>query len=301
MTSNSKLLDGMVIFAAVVDANGFSAAAKRLGHSASYVSKAVVELEHRLGVRLLNRTTRSVSLTHDGRAYFDRCQIILDIAEEANAVAEQQQSEPKGKLRLTAPVSLGLSQLVDTLPRFMERYPEVTLDIELNERKTDLVAEGFDLAIRVGQLDDSSLISTKLADARSVIAASPDYWRRFGRPQHPSDLVHHHGIGYTNMPYPDQWIFALSDGTTQTITMNLSAQSNSAEMEAALAVAGKGIVRLPEFSCKRQLENGALEIALEGFEAEPMGIYAIYPHRAHLSAKVRALVEFLREEMKQDS
>jgi len=297
MTNNTKLLDGIVIFATVVDANGFRAAAKRLGHSTSFVSKTVADLEQRLGVRLLNRTTRSISLTDDGRAYYDRCQIILETAEEASALAEQQQTEPKGALRLTAPVSLGLSRLADMLPRFMERYPLVRLDIELNERKIDLVAEGFDLAIRVGQLEESSLISTKLAESRSIIAAAPDYWQKFGRPDHPRDLTQHRGIGYTNVPRPDQWRFALPDGITEIVTVPLAAQSNSAEIEAALAVAGKGVVRLPDFACKRELESGALETALEEYESEPMGIYAVYPHRAHLSAKVRALVDFLRQEL----
>ena len=296
MTSNSKLLDGIVIFANVVAAEGFGAAGRRLGHSASHISKIVAELEHRLGVRLLNRTTRSVTLTDDGRAYYERCKIILDIAEEAGAIAEARRTQPSGLLRITAPVSFGLSHLTNCLPRFVDLYPGVTLDVELNDRMVDLVAEGFDLAVRIGRLEDSSLVSTRLADTRSVVVASPDYWDRFGRPTTPNDLKHHKCISYSNLASPNEWTFTSAAGRHQKVTVPLVTQCNSAELETAFAIASTGVTRLPEFACKSALVDGALEVVLSQYEPEPLVIYAIYPHRAHLSSKVRAMVDFLRDE-----
>ena len=297
MNYNSTLLDGMVIFATVVESGAFGAAGKRLGHSASHISKSVAALERRLGVRLLNRTTRSVSLTDDGRAYYERCRIILDVAEEAVAFAEQRHAQPKGKLRLTAPVSFGLSHLSELLPKFMDRHPDVILDIELNDRKIDLVAEGFDLAIRIGELGDSSLISTRLASTRGVVVAAPSYWDRHGRPECPEDLQKHACISYSNINTPNKWTFATSSGEIETVTVPIKALCNSAELETALAVAGKGVTRLPAFTCQRELAEGQLETVLEAYENAPIGIFAVYPHRAHLSVKVRAMVDYLKHEL----
>nr|WP_070961078.1 LysR family transcriptional regulator [Hyphomonas sp. Mor2] len=297
MTHNSTLLDGMVIFATVVEAGAFGAAGKRLGHSASHISKSVAALEQRLGVRLLNRTTRSVSLTDDGRAYYERCRIILDVAEEATSVAEQRHAQPTGRLRLTAPVSFGLSHLSEILPKFMDRYPDVTLDVELNDRMVDLVAEGFDLAIRVGDLGPSSLISTRLARTRGVIVAAPSYWDQHGRPETPVDLKRHACISYSNLDTPNKWTFATPSGEIETVTVPVNALCNSAELETALAAAGRGVTRLPAFTCKRELAAGELEIVLEDYENAPIGIFAVYPHRAHLSIKVRAMVDFLKLEL----
>lgn len=297
MTSNSNLLDGMVIFASVVEAGAFGAAGKRLGHSASHISKSVAALEQRLGVRLLNRTTRSVSLTDDGRAYYERCQIILDVAEEASALVEQRHAEPTGTLRLTAPVSFGLSHLSAILPKFMERYPSVILDVDLNDRMIDLVTEGFDLAIRIGDLGDSSLISTRLASSRGVVVAAPSYWDEHGRPERPADLRQYRCISYSNLETPNKWTFATPSGGTETVAVPITALCNSAELETALAVAGKGVTRLPAFTCQRELADGRLEIVLEEYETDPLGIHAVYPHRAHLSVKVRAMVDFLKHEL----
>lgn len=297
MKYNSKLLDGIVIFASVVDAGGFGAAAKRLGHTASHVSKSVATLEQRLGVRLLNRTTRSVSLTDDGQAYYDRCKVILEVAEEASLVTEERRAHPRGRLRLTAPVSFGLSHLSRLLPKFMDLYPDITLDVELNDRMVDIVAQGFDLAIRVGSLEDSRLISTRLASSRGVVVASPAYWDRFGRPEYPADLTAHKCISYSNMPVPNEWEFRSKTNGREKIKLEIAALCNSAELETALTVAGMGVTRLPEFTCQQELASGALEIVLADYETEPLGIYAVYPHRAHLSVKVRAMVEFIRSEM----
>ncbi|MEM9572149.1 MAG: LysR family transcriptional regulator [Pseudomonadota bacterium] len=297
MAYNSTLLDGMVIFASVVEAGAFGAAGKRLGHSASHISKSVAALEQRLGVRLLNRTTRSVSLTDDGRAYYERCRIILDVAEEASMLAEQRHAQPAGKLRLTAPVSFGLSHLSEMLPKFMDRHPDVTLDVELNDRMIDLVAEGFDLAIRVGELGDSSLISTRLANTRGVVVAAPSYWDQHGRPESPADLQRHVCISYSNLGTPNKWTFAAPSGQIETVTVPIKALCNSAELETAFAVAGKGVTRLPAFTCQRELAEGELEIVLEDYENPPIGIFAVYPHRAHLSMKVRAMVDFLKQNL----
>lgn len=297
MAYNTKLLDGIVVFAGVVEDGGFSAAAKRLGHTTSHVSKSVAALERRLGVRLLNRTTRSVSLTDDGRAYYDRCRVILDVAEEATALAEERRVTPTGILRLNAPVSFGLSHLSRLLPAFLATYPEVTLDVELNDRMVDIVAEGFDLAIRIGALDESSLISTRLGQSRGVVVATPDYWDRHGRPSRPSDLRHHACISYSNLAAPQDWVFQTAPGIEETVKVPIRALANSAELETAFALAGTGVTRLPAFTCQAEIDAGELEIVLADYETAPMGIFAVYPHRAHLSVKVRAMVDFLRDQL----
>lgn len=297
MAYNTKLLDGIVVFAGVVEEGGFSAAAKRLGHTTSHVSKSVAALERRLGVRLLNRTTRSVSLTDDGRAYYDRCRVILDVAEEATALAEERRVTPTGILRLNAPVSFGLSHLSRLLPAFLATYPEVTLDVELNDRMVDIVAEGFDLAIRIGALDESSLISTRLGQSRGVVVATPDYWDRHGRPSRPSDLRHHACISYSNLAAPQDWVFQTAPGIEETVKVPIRALANSAELETAFALAGTGATRLPAFTCQAEIDAGELEIVLADYETAPMGIFAVYPHRAHLSVKVRAMVDFLRDQL----
>ncbi len=292
MSYNSNTLDGIAVFASVVEENGFSAAAKRLGHSPSHISKEVTKLEQRLDVRLLNRSTRSIHLTDEGQAYYDRCRLILETVQEAESVAAEGQASPSGSLRITAPVSFGLGQLRHTLPQFIKAFPDIRLDVEFNDRMVNIVDEGIDVAIRIGRLQDSSLIARKLADYRGVIVGAPSYWNQHGRPAHPSELNAHKCISYSNMANPSVWEFNDKSDPIK-VSLNLAAQCNSAELETELAVAGIGVTRLPLFACEKEVAAGNLEIVLEDFEQEPLGLYAIYPHRAHLPAKIRVFIEFL--------
>lgn len=285
--------DGVSVFVSVVEAGTFTAAADRLGHSVSHVSKTIGRLETRVGARLLNRTTRTLSLTDAGRLYFERCRQMVADAEEAEMAIGAGQVTPRGLLRISAPVSFTLGHLDRALPDFLNAHPQVTAEIELNDRMVDLVAEGFDVVLRVGALKESSLISRRIASSRGLTVAAPAYWRRRGRPRHPSELAGHDCITYSYMAAPDQWAFRDPDGSAIAVKITPRVLCNSAELETSLAVAGLGVTRLPAFACAQELADGRLEAVLEDFERPEMGLYAVYPHRRHLTAKVRAFVDFL--------
>lgn len=287
-----NLLDGMAVFVGVVNTGSFTAAAQALGHSISYVSKEITRLENRLGSRLLNRTTRTISLTDAGRAYYERSnQIVID-AENAERSISQLQEKPSGLLRINAPGSFGSNYLLDVLPQFMHRYPEVKLEVEFNDRLIDVVAEGFDVVIRVGDIKDSNLVARKFTSSRAVVVASPDYIKRKGCPKLVEDLVHHDCITYSLLPTPTQWSF-YKDGIRTSVTVDSRAMCNSAEIEVAMVAQGIGITRLPLFTCEQKVASGDLKIILEDYDQIKYDVYAVYPHRQYLTAKVRAFVDFL--------
>lgn len=287
-----NLLDGMAVFVGVVNTGSFTAAAQALGHSTSYVSKEITRLENRLGSRLLNRTTRTISLTDAGRAYYERSsQIVID-AENAERSISQLQEKPSGLLRINAPGSFGSNYLLDVLPQFMHRYPEVKLEVEFNDRLIDVVAEGYDVVIRVGEIKDSNLVARKFTSSRAVVVASPDYIKRKGCPKLAEDLVHHDCIAYSLLPTPTQWSFH-KEGIRTNVTVDPRAMCNSAEIEVAMVTQGIGITRLPLFTCEQEVASGDLQIILEDYDQIKYDVYAVYPHRQYLTAKVRAFVDFV--------
>ncbi len=290
--SNTDLLDGVAVFVGVIHAGSFTAAARALGHTTSYVSKAITRLEKRLGSRLLNRTTRTISLTDAGRAYYERCnQIVID-AENAERSINQLQERPSGLLRINAPGSFGSRHLLKVFPRFMQRYPEVRLEVEFNDRLIDVVAEGYDVVIRVSKIKDSNLVARKFTSSRAVVVASPEYLKRRGCPIRAEELTGHDCISYSLLPSPAQWAF-YKDGVRTSVTVNARALCNSALIEVAMAVQGIGITRLPLFTCEQEVANGELQIILADYDQTALDIYAVYPHRQYLTAKVRAFVDFL--------
>jgi len=290
--ANIDLLDGVAVFVGVINAGSFTAAARALGHSTSYVSKEITRLEERLGSRLINRTTRTLSLTDAGRAYYERCsQIVID-AENAERSINQLQDKPRGLLRINAPVSFGSQYLLDVLSRFMHRYPEVKLEVEFNDRLIDVVAEGYDVVIRVGEIKDSNLVARKFTSSRAVVVASPDYIKRKGCPEKAEDLTQHDCIAYSLLPTPAQLDF-YKDGVRSSVTVDPRAMCNSAAIEVAMAVQGIGITRLPLFTCEQEVANGELKIILEDYDKIKFDVYAVYPHRQYLTAKVRAFVDFV--------
>jgi len=292
--ANINLLDGMTVFVGVIDAGSFTAAARLLGHSTSYVSKQITRLEKRLGSRLLNRTTRTISLTDAGRAYYELCsQIVID-AENAERSINRLQETPGGLLRINAPVSFGSSHLLDVFSRFMQSYPAIKLELEFNDRLIDVVSEGYDVVIRVGAIKDSNLVARKITSSRSVLLASPDYIKRKGRPQCVEDLVQHDCIAYSLLPAPTQWAF-YKDGVRSSITVEPRAMCNNAALEVAMLVQGIGIARMPMFTCEQEVASGALQVILEDYEQPQLDIYAVHPHRQYLTAKVRAFVDFVVE------
>lgn len=290
--ATTDLLDGVAVFVGLVNAGSFTAAARALGHSTSYVSKEITRLEKRLGSRLLNRTTRTISLTDAGRAYYERCsQIVID-AENAERSINQLQEMPSGLLRINAPVSFGSIYLLDVLAKFMHRYPEVKLEVELNDRLIDVVAEGYDVVIRVGEIKDSNLVARKFTSSRGVVIASPDYIKRKGCPKQAEDLAQHDCITYSLLPMPTQWDF-YKNGVRSSVTVDPRAMCNSAAVEVAMVMQGIGITRLPLFTCEQEVANGDLQIILEDYDQMQFDVYAVYPHRQYLTAKVRAFVDFL--------
>ncbi len=290
--ANTDLLDGVAVFVAVINTGSFTAAAEMLARSTSYISKQITRLEKRLGSRLLNRTTRTISLTDAGRAYFERCsQIVID-AENAERSINQLQESPRGLLRVNAPVSFGSMYILDHLPEFMQLYPEVKLEVEFNDRLIDVVGEGYDVVIRVGETRDSNLVARKFTSTKSVTVASPEYLKRRGRPQQAEDLLQHETISYSLLPSPAVWEY-VKDGKRYNINTDPRVMCNSAEIEVVMALQGIGITRLPLFACEQEVANGDLQIILEDYEQPERGVYAVYPHRQYLTAKVRAFVDFI--------
>ncbi len=290
--TDTDVLDGIAVFVSVINTGSFTAAAQALGHSTSYVSKAVSRLEKRLESRLLNRSTRTISLTDTGRAYFERCsQIVID-AENAYRSISLLQDEPRGLLRINAPVSFGNRHLLDHLPEFMKQFTEVNLEVEFNDRMIDVIAEAYDVVIRAGTIKDSNLVARKFTSSKMVVVASTDYLNNNGRPQDASELKQHHCITYSLTPNPTVWEFN-KNGKQTSVTIQPRLICNNGELEVSMAKNGIGICRLPLFLCSDEVNNGELEIILQDFEQPEIGVYAVFPHRQYLTAKVRAFVDFL--------
>ncbi len=286
--------DDMIAFIRVVESRSFTAAAERLSLSKSVVSRRLTELENRLGTRLLNRTTRSLSLTPAGQTYFERARAILADVEEAEQAVAELGRDPRGLLRVNAPMSFGILHLAPAVADFMRRYPNVELDLELTDRFVDLVEEGWDIAVRIGRLQDSSLIARRLAPSRLVTVASPDYLARMGTPERPEDLTRHECLLYTTPSNPSVWPFRI-DGEVRSVRVQGRMRVNNGDAILEAVRAGLGLAVLPTFMIHGDLRSGRLVTVLEAFEATDFAIHAVWPHHRHLSPKVRAFVDFLAE------
>ena len=285
-------LSNLSVFVRIAETGSLSAAAGVLDISKSAVSKKLAALEERLGARLINRTTRRLSLTEVGAAFLERAQRIVTELEEAEAAVSRLTAEPRGTLRVNAPMSFGILHLAPALAGFMTRYPELSVALDLNDRRVDLVEEGYDVAIRIAELADSSLIARKLAPTRRIVCASPDYWARHGKPAHPRDLAAHNCLIYTYLAGGSEWPFRDAGGSFAVpVEGTLKANNGDALREAARA--GLGVYLAPAFLVGDDVRAGWLETALEAFEDAALSIYAVYPHRRHLSAKVRAFIDYL--------
>jgi len=287
-------LEAMAIFAEVVEAKGFTAAARNLGISKSAVSKQVGCLEDHLGVRLLNRTTRRLSVTEAGAAYYEACRRVVDEAESAERAVSSFSTAPRGLLKLNAPMSFGFLHLAAAIPAFHARYPQITVDAAMNDRFVDLVEEGFDLAIRIGSLRDSSLVARRLAPAHAVLCAAPAYLDRRGRPARPQDLADHDCLLYANSPNPREWQL-LGPRGPQKVRIDGPLTANNGDVLCRAALGSMGIARLPTFIVGDHLRSGELEAVLPGFPQAVGGIHAVFPHSRNLSVKVRVFVDFLTE------
>lgn len=288
-------IDAMTIFTKVVEQGSFAAAATHLALSTSAVSRQVAQLEARLDARLLHRTTRRLALTDNGRAYYERCvQLLADIA-EAEELAGARDPTPRGTLRLTAPISFGVSHLAPAIAAFMARYPGVRVDVSLSDRQVDLVEEGLDLAIRVGEVGSQTLVARPIGEARLMIAASPDYLARRGTPTHPDALAQHACLTYAYASEGLNWVFRGPEGERIKVPVRGPAHANNGPLLAELAAQGVGLSSAPDFILQPLIDAGRLVEVLHDWLPPPLTIYAVYPTRRHLSAAVRGFVSHLQD------
>jgi DNA-binding transcriptional LysR family regulator len=282
----------MKTFAAVVDAGSFVGAADALDMSKAAVSRYVADLEVRLGVRLLHRTTRKLALTEEGRAFHGRCKSLLSELDEAESEITAHSARASGLVKVNVPVSFGILQLAPLWSDFMAANPKVTLDVTISDRFVDLVEEGYDLAVRIGNLPSSTLVSRKLASTRMVLCASPAYLKKHGRPKYPADIAAHAVLAYSLLATGDQWELEGPKGKVS-VQVHPVLRTNNGDTCRAAALKHQGIILQPSFLVDADLRSGALVEFMPDYRSVEFGIYAVYPSRQFVSAKVRLLIEFL--------
>ena len=285
-------LDAMRVFVAVVERNGFSAAAEALGLSTAGVTRQVAALERRLSTRLLNRTTRRVSPTSAGAAYYQQCVPLLAQFDALEADVGAQALAPSGLLRINAPVSYGIARLGPLLADYQARHDQVQLELSLSDRMVDIVEEGFDVAIRITRSPGDTLITRRLGDAAISICAAPSYLARAGTPLHPDDLATHQCLGYTYWSGGDHWTLQGPEGEA-TIATGHALRANNGDVLREMAIAGMGIVVQPDFLMDDALADGRLVRILPDWHVPPIGIHAIYASRNHLAPKVRSFIDHM--------
>ncbi len=282
-------------FVEVVDQQGFSAAGEKMGLVKSVVSRRVSELESRLGVKLLNRTTRKLSLTGAGEQLYQQASVLLADLLDAEQKVSDEQVTLSGRLKLAAPLSFGYRHLSSAISEFVKMHPEINISLDLNDREIDLVAEGFDMTIRIGELMDSTLIARKLGVIRFVTAASDAYLQQHGTPLHPADLANHQGLLYSNMTAKQQWRF--NDKGQKIVSIpHTRLSANNGDFLTNAAINGLGIVVSPTFLLSDAIRSGELRKILQGYNTEATGLYALFPPGRLIPRRVKVLVEFLQKQ-----
>ena len=293
------ILFNMRAFVCVAETGSFTAAAARLDLTTSYVSRAVATLETHLRARLLHRTTRRIALTEAGQRYLQRCQQILGYIEEAEAEAGDAHARPAGNLKLHTMTGIGQHYLIQAAAEYHEKYPEVSFDLTLANRTTDILDEGYDVSVVTArELPDSGFISKRLGETHSVLCAAPAYLAQHGTPQQPAELAEHQCL---RLVYPvmslDKWLLDGPDGQQLVSVERTHFQVNTVDAMTVALKAGMGIGALPVYSALQSLEDGSLVRVLPGHTLYPLGVYALYPSRQYMDAKIRTWVEFLRDYM----
>jgi DNA-binding transcriptional LysR family regulator len=287
----------MQTFVMVVKASGFAAAAAKMGLAKSGVSRRIKELEERLATRLVNRTTRNFRLTEAGAVFYDRCLRVLQAVEEAEDLSSPSEpSEPAGELRVTAPIAFGTMHLVRYISRFNQRHPRVMVDLHLTDRPVNVVEEGVDVAIRIANLRDSSLVARQLVGIRYVTCASPRYLAKHGEPRHPEDLKRHAGLVISGTDAHHYWQFREpSTGAVVSVNVPTVFRSDNGEAVRDFAILGNGVAVIPSFIAGKAIADGRLRTVLEAYERPPMGMYILFPQSRFLPPKTRAFVDFMVE------
>ncbi|BCG65530.1 MAG: hypothetical protein methR_P3375 [Methyloprofundus sp.] len=290
-------LTGMQVFSSVAKAGSFVGGARELGISRAMATKHIGQLESYLGARLFNRTTRSLSLTDVGGAYLQRCRTVLAEIEEMEGAVTQLHTEPRGKLKISAPSVIGSLYVAPAISEFLAQNKDLSVNLILQSTFGDMVDEGIDIAITFGTLADTSLIAKKMASSPLLVCGAGAYFDEYGIPLVPEDLEHHSCLVNWAIPPRDKWLFRGLEGMQQ-ITVSGRMQANAADPIRIAAKKGLGLVMLPEYIVARDIEKGHLRVVLDDYALEPMHIHAVYPHRKYLSAKVRTFLEFLEDWLK---
>lgn len=288
-------LEDMETFIRVVEAGSISGASERMGIAKSAVSRRIAGLEERLGAQLFRRTTRKLSLTDTANRFYERCVHILADVQEAEYAVSDEHGTLRGRLRVAVPLSFGLLHLGPAIDAFMKEHPEVEFDLDFNDHQVDLLGEGFDVALRIADLPDSSLIARRLAPIHMVACASPAYLEAKGTPETPMDLVNHSCLTYSNMNNPSVWPYVGPDGKASSVRVKSHLQANNGDFLCQAAVAGQGITRQPSFILYKDIEQGLIVPVLSEYTWPSVNAYAVYPQTRHLSRRVRAFVDFLIE------
>ena len=296
MTKRLPDLEAWAIFAMVAKHGSFSRAAREMGMSDPTVSKAIARLEARLGLTLIARTSRRVALTDAGRAALARASRILSEGEAVEDEAGEQSTVPRGRVRISAPLSFGIAYLGAVLPVFLKAYPEITVDFALSDRKVDLVSEGFDLALRIASLNDSSLLSRRLCTVRLLLVASPDYLDRHGMPTHPAELSRHCALAYTGGA-SRAWRFTHPTFGEEAIEPPVRVWTDNADLLNPALVAGQGLAIQPEFLVWRELRDGKLKVVMPEWSVTPLGLHLVMPPSPLRPLRVQALIDYLAREL----
>lgn len=289
-------LDGLKTVIAVVETGSFTSASERLMISKALVSKYVGEVEEKLGVRLFNRTTRRLALTDAGKTYYERALPLVEEYEELLDSVTGEQSTPKGNLKISVPVTFGEMQLSPIISKFLKAYPDIQINIQLTDRRIDMLEEGVDVVIRIGGVDDSNMVARQINTYPLVLCASPDYLEEHGHPKKPSDITNHACIIDSNFRIGKQWPLVSPDGTVEIIEVTSKIAANSPRAVMEIAKSGGGIALIPGFIVKDTIAEGLLLEVLAGYSTLEFGLFAIFPHRRYLSKKIRCFIDFLIDE-----
>lgn len=290
----TDVLTGMRVFTTVVDSGSFAKAADKLELSRGMTSRYVAQVEAHLGVRLLNRTTRRLSLTEAGNDYHQRATQVLALVEEAERAAIHEAAEPRGTLRINTSIAFGVRHMGDAISAYAQRHPRVRIDLTLNDRVVDLVEEGFDVAVRIARRVDPGLVARPITQARMIACAAPDYINRHGMPRSPADLAHHNCLTYAYSGLQNDWHFTRK-GRDQVVKVSGAVHANNGDVLSNAAAAGLGVTVQPTFMIYELLRAKKLVRVLDGWEADVLTIFAVYPSRQFLPPKVRSFIDFMVE------